>query len=75
VNIQEYTLTEENFCEDCQCFRVLKPNEAKMACPECGTELNVIMDSDKPSLKEPPPETRQYEYKRYHHYCDWLAKI
>lgn len=75
VYIKEHNINEDNFCENCQCFRVLKSNEAVMACPQCGSEISVIMESDKPSLKDPPPETRHYEYKRYNHFCDWLAKI
>lgn len=75
VTANECHITEDNYCEQCQCFRVSKNNEAKMVCPKCGSEISVIMDSDKPSLKDPPPETRHYEYKRYNHFCDWLAKI
>lgn len=68
-------ITEENFCQDCDSFRVAKLNEAGMVCPKCGSEISVIVESDKPSLKDPPPDSRHYEYKRYHHFCDWLAKI
>lgn len=75
VYIKENTITEDNFCEPCQQFRVQKQTEAKMVCPNCGEEISVIMDSDKPSLKDPPPETRHYEYKRFNHFCDWLSKI
>lgn len=75
VNVQETTINEENYCQKCQQFRVLKSNEAKMVCTKCGSDVTVIMESDKPSLKDPPPEARHYEYKRYNHFCDWLAKI
>lgn len=75
VFYKESNITDDNYCEQCQCFRVLKSNEATMVCPQCGSELCVIMESDKPSLKDPPPETRHYEYKRFNHFCDWLAKI
>jgi len=75
VYANESNITEDNYCEHCQCLRVLKSSEAKMVCPKCGSEISVIMDNDKPSLKDPPPESRHYEYKRYNHFCDWLAKI
>lgn len=75
VHIHENTITEDNYCEPCQQFRVQKQTEAKMVCPNCGEEISVILDNDKPSLKDPPPETRHYEYKRFNHFCDWLAKI
>ena len=63
VNVQETTINEENYCQKCQQFRVLKSNEAKMVCTKCGSDVTVIMESDKPSLKDPPPEARHYEYK------------
>ena len=75
VDVSETPINEDNFCEKCQCFRILKPNEAKMVCQKCGTDISIIMESDKPSLKDPPPEARHYEYKRYNHFCEWLAKI
>lgn len=73
VNVKKSYVNEDNFCEDCQEFRVLVQTESRMVCEECGSESAIIMESDKPSLKDPPPETRYYEYKRGNHFTDWLA--
>jgi len=69
-------LIEKNtFCEDCKIYKKLKESESKLICPECGIITDVIIESDKPSIKDPPPETRQYEYKKFGHFCNWLSKI
>lgn len=73
--LKEHTITEENFCHACQRFRVVKQHEAKSLCEGCGIELAIITDTDKPSVKDPPPEIRYYEYKRFGHFCDWLLNL
>jgi Poxvirus Late Transcription Factor VLTF3 like len=73
--IEQREINEENYCFKCECFRILKSNEAKMICEKCGAEEMILMDSDKPSLKDPPPESRYYEYQRIHYFCEWLANI
>lgn len=75
ISLQESTITEDNYCIDCQAFRILKPSESKNVCEFCNTEVNIIMDYEKPSIKDPPMEVRYYEYQRIKHFCDWLANL
>lgn len=75
IYLQESNVTEDNYCEECQAFRVLRSSEAKMVCECCGSEVNIILEIEKPSLKDPPMEIRYYEYRRINHFCDWLSNL
>ena len=37
--------------------------------------MTVIVDSDKPSYKEPPKEIQFFSYKRINHFNEWLAQF
>jgi hypothetical protein len=64
--------TECTFCGTDMIFNV---NEAYITCPSCGAQENVLIDSDKPSYKDPPREVSYYAYKRINHFNEWLAQF
>jgi hypothetical protein len=41
----------------------------------CGYQEFVLIDSDKPSYKDPPREVSYYAYKRINHFNEWLAQF
>lgn len=69
--------SEEPFgeCSDCCAEMVFSSNEALFTCPKCGYQEFVLIDSDKPSYKDPPREVSYYAYKRINHFNEWLAQI
>jgi hypothetical protein len=71
------TYEEDPFgeCEECECEMVFSVNEALFTCPKCGYQEFVLVDSDKPSYKDPPREVSYYAYKRINHFNEWLAQI
>jgi hypothetical protein len=75
VYAPESNINEDNYCYDCNQFKVLHPDEAITICEGCGKSTTVITNPEKPSMKDPPAENKQYEYKRYTHFCDWLANL
>jgi hypothetical protein len=75
VYAPECNINEDNYCFDCKQFKVLHPDEAITICEGCGKAITVITNPEKPSMKDPPAENKQYEYKRYTHFCDWLANL
>ena len=55
--------------------KTLYISEGKLICPHCGDESFVLMDSEKPSYKEPPREVSYFAYKRINHFNEWLAQF
>ena len=62
-------------CPMCNQERTLYMSEGKMICPICGDEIFILIDSDKPSYKEPPREVSYFAYKRINHFNEWLAQF
>jgi hypothetical protein len=62
-------------CEECGCEMIFSVNEALFTCTKCGYQEFVLVDSDKPSYKDPPREVSYYAYKRINHFNEWLAQI
>jgi hypothetical protein len=64
-----------DFCEMCNIEKTLYMSEGKMICSGCGDETFILIDSDKPSYKEPPREISYFAYKRINHFNEWLAQF
>jgi predicted nucleic acid-binding Zn-ribbon protein len=62
-------------CNECNSEMMFSSNEALFTCPQCGYQEFVLVDSDKPSYKDPPREVSYYAYKRINHFNEWLAQI
>ena len=62
-------------CNECGNEMVFSSNEALFTCAKCGYQEFVLVDSDKPSYKDPPREVSYYAYKRINHFNEWLAQI
>lgn len=62
-------------CEVCGTEMIFSANEAMFTCTKCGHQEFVLIDSDKPSYKDPPREVSYYAYKRINHFNEWLAQF
>lgn len=62
-------------CEACDKEMTFSANEALFFCDSCGHQEFVLIDSDKPSYKDPPREVTYYAYKRINHFNEWLAQF
>ncbi len=62
-------------CKQCGTEMIFSVNEAYISCPSCGFQDFVLIDSDKPSYKDPPREISYYAYKRINHFNEWLAQF
>jgi len=55
-------------CPDCDNQEmVLLASEGIQICKKCGLQQSVLIESDKPSFKDPPPEICYFSYKRINH--------
>ena len=62
-------------CPHCETEMIFSANEANFTCGKCGFQDFVLVDSDKPSYKDPPREVSYYAYKRINHFNEWLAQF
>jgi chaperonin cofactor prefoldin len=64
-------------CPHCESEMMISPNDAKVYCPNptCGFSDYILLDSDKPSYKEPRPEVSYFAYKRINHFNEWLSQF
>lgn len=76
-----YVVDEDNVgdtmdvCENCNTEMLLEQNTGFIICTNCGYQENVIIDSDKPSYKDPPKEMTSFCYKRINHLNEFLAQF
>ena len=54
---------------------VLNEVEGNLICEDCGYTEYIVIDSDKPSYKDPPPEATYFAYKRINHFNELLNQI
>ena len=62
-------------CELCNNEMIMCLNEANLTCSKCGHQEFILVDSDKPSYKDPPREVCYYAYKKINHFNEWLAQF
>ena len=76
INIDNSNTTDIfDACENCFIEMQLNNNTGQLICPKCGMIENIIVDSDKPSFKEPPKEMTSFCYKRINHLNEFLAQF
>ena len=62
-------------CSICNNELTLEQSDGCMICEKCGNVTYILIDSDKPSYKDPPPEVSYFAYKRINHFNEWLAQF
>jgi predicted nucleic acid-binding Zn-ribbon protein len=62
-------------CQECGSDMMFSQNEAMLYCPDCGSTEFMLIDSDRPSYKDPPRESSYYAYKRINHFNELLAQF
>ncbi len=62
-------------CPVCAVEMTFYQNEAMLGCPKCGHEEFILIDSEKPSYKDPPREISYFAYKKINHFNEWLAQF
>lgn len=79
--IKSKMLKKIDFCKKCKEFHnkdyemIINHNEGFMSCTKCGHMEYVIIESDKPNYKDPPPEATYFAYKRTNHLNEILNQI
>jgi len=55
-------------CPNCITEMTVFPSDGIQICEKCGLQQNILIESDKPSFKDPPMEVCYFSYKRINHY-------
>lgn len=66
------------YCSNCQnstTEKTIVQSEGFIVCPHCGMIENIVIDSEKPSYREPLQETSYFCYKRINHFNEWLSQF
>jgi hypothetical protein len=58
-------------CPKCDIEMILYPSDGIQICDGCGYQQNILIESDKPSFKDPPMEVCYFSYKRINHYNEF----
>jgi len=58
-------------CTKCNLEMTLFPSDGIQICESCGLQQNILIESDKPSFKDPPMEVCYFSYKRINHYNEF----
>lgn len=78
-NIQHESSVASSIAEDygnCPvCETEMFLNDTFLDCPGCGFRDFILVDSEKPSYKDPPREMSYYAYKKINHLNEWLAQF
>ena len=64
-----------DFCENCKCSMTIVHSEGIIRCEKCGMQEDILIDSDKPSYKDPPREMSYYSYKKLNHLSEYYVYI
>ena len=64
-----------SLCNKCNIEKIIHIAEGNMICTNCGEVSYIVIDSDKPSYKDPPKEISYFAYKRINHFNEWLAQF
>lgn len=62
-------------CPCCYVEMTLYSSDGVQICQKCGLEQNVIIESEKPSFKDPPIEAVFFSYKPINHFNEILAQF
>ena len=75
LNVNDY-IYSENTCKYCKIGELIPvEDEGILVCNQCHIHVPFIVESEKPSYKEPPKEVCFYAYKRINHFREILAQF
>ncbi len=61
-------------CPHCKIEMTMLPSDGIQICENCGLQENILIESDKPSFKDPKMEQSYFSYKRINHYNEFAYR-
>jgi len=72
---ENYTDSEIEKCKICNNCMNINIEDGNVVCNNCGNTEKVLLNTEKPSYKDPPREISYFAYKRINHFNEWLAQF
>ena len=72
IQMESQSFQECVFCGD---QMIIIPHEGIIVCTNCSITDQVMINDDRPSYKDPPPEVSSFNYRRINHFNECLAQF
>jgi uncharacterized Zn finger protein (UPF0148 family) len=73
--VRKKNLDHLGICEECNIPLVCLQQDGIMVCSECGYQELLLVEQNRPILRQPSKEASHYSYKRINHFKEWCAQI
>jgi len=71
-NYQDNEIENCKICNNCMNINI---QDGCVTCDKCGNTEKILLNTEKPSYKDPPREISYFAYKRINHFNEWLAQF
>ena len=65
--------SDYDICNECNVEMSIIHSDGVIFCKKCGKQESILINSDKPSYKDPPREMYYFAYKRINHFNEYSA--
>jgi hypothetical protein len=72
---ENYQDNEIECCKICNNCMNINIQDGCVTCDRCGNTEKILLNTEKPSYKDPPREISYFAYKRINHFNEWLAQF
>jgi hypothetical protein len=72
---ENYQDNEIENCKICNNYMNINIQDGCVTCDRCGNTEKILLNTEKPSYKDPPREISYFAYKRINHFNEWLAQF
>ena len=74
-HIKKINYEPKDMCKNCSnCLTILQ-QDAIMICDLCGFQEPLLIEQNRPILKQNTKDTSHFSYKRINHFCEWCNQV
>ena len=73
--LTNHEVSKQGKCVECNSEMSEIRNDAEIVCVRCGSSGHLIIDSDRKSYKDAPPDMVYYAYKRMNHFNELMQQF
>lgn len=73
--IRKKNYEHPGICEECNIPLICLQQDGIMVCSECGYQELLLVEQNRPILRQPSKEASHFSYKRINHFKEWCAQI